>query len=164
MRVKRAIAGSAIAGVLFAVVALVAPSTCAEADSTLSAQSEIRSALEKWTIAFNARDSSKVCSVFAPDLISNYQGQPQRNYSSLCDQLKRSVGDPATSYRYALDLQEIIVSGDLAVVRLIWTLTLRREKEPTETTIVEPGLDVFRRQSDGAWKIERFIAYPVTAP
>jgi len=164
MRVRRVIGGSVIVGVLLALVALLAPASCAAADATLTARNEIRAALEKWTKAFNARDSSKVCALFAPDLIANYQGQPQRNYRSLCAQLQRSVGDPATSYHYDLDLQEIIVSGDLAVVRLIWTLTLRREKKSTETTIVEPGLDVFRRQSDGAWKIERFIAYPVTAP
>ena len=28
---------------------------------------------------------------------------------------------------------------------------------PTEST--EPGMDIFRRQSDGSWKIIRYLAY-----
>ena len=31
-------------------------------------------------------------------------------------------------------------------------------------TDAEPGLDIFRRQPDGSWKIARFIAYPLGGP
>ncbi len=150
------LAGAVIAG---AMIALVGPVSCLAADSTIAERSEIRAALEKWTKDFNARDTSQVCSLFAPDLISNYQGQPQGNFNSLCTQLKKSVSDPATSYHYALDLKEIIVSGDMAVVRLEWTLKMRRQNQSKEMTIVEPGLDVFRREPDGMWRIARFVAY-----
>jgi hypothetical protein len=34
-----------------------------------------------------------------------------------------------------------------------------RGKDAAETTSVEPGIDVFRRQSDGSWKISRYIGY-----
>ena len=34
----------------------------------------------------------------------------------------RSLKDPARDYHYELDVHEIIVEGDLAVVRLTWTL------------------------------------------
>ena len=48
--------------------------------------------------------------------------------------------------------------GDAAVVRLTWTLTIR-PKDGGEVTSVEPGLDVFRRERDGRWRIVRYIAY-----
>jgi ketosteroid isomerase-like protein len=61
-------------------------------------------------------------------------------------------------YHYALDINEIIVSGDLAVVRLTWYDTVSRPGVP-DVTNPEIGMDVFRRQDDGSWKIIRYIAY-----
>jgi len=49
------------------------------------------------------------------------------------------------------------VFGDAAVVRLVWTLTIKNTDGEIES--VEPGLDVFRRQADGTWKIVRYMAY-----
>jgi steroid delta-isomerase len=73
--------------------------------------------------------------------------------------LKRSLGDASKTYRYALAIQEILVEGDLAVVRLTWTLTVRGKDAASETTAEEPGIDVFRRQGDGTWRISRYLAY-----
>ena len=52
-----------------------------------------------------------------------------------------------------------MVVGDLAVVRLTWTLTVRQKDPPRDVTADEPGLDIFRKQPDGSWKISRYIAY-----
>ena len=71
----------------------------------------------------------------------------------------RSLDDRTRKFSYALDIKEIIVAGDLAVVRLTWTLTVRRNDAPDETITDEPGLDLFRRQGDGSWKIFRYMAY-----
>ena len=51
------------------------------------------------------------------------------------------------------DINDVIVDGDLAVVRLIWTLTVRDGSGQVLETTVEDGVDVFRRQADGSWKI-----------
>ena len=62
-----------------------------------------------------------------------------------------------------LAIKEIIVAGDLAVVRLTWTMTLKRKDTGAESGVVstwdEYGLDVFRRQADGSWKIARYMSY-----
>ena len=108
---------------------------------------------------FNAGNSERVCALFAPDLIAQYRGQPERDYAALCDLLKRSLSDRTTRFGYAVDIKEIIVAGDLAIVRLIWTLTIRRNDTADETILEEPGMDVFRRQADASWKIVRYIAY-----
>ena len=45
----------------------------------------------------------------------------------------------------------MIVSGDIAVVRLKWTLTAEAKGKKDTTT--EEGIDIFRRQPDGRWSI-----------
>jgi steroid delta-isomerase len=140
-------------------VALIDRADAAAQDTTV-AQQQIREALESWRGAFNAGDASRVCDLFADDLISNYQGQPERNYESLCALLRRSLQDTERSFSYTSDIEEILVSGDLAVVRLIWTLQVTRRDGGDKHSGEEPGMDVFRLQPDGHWRIIRYLAYP----
>jgi steroid delta-isomerase len=137
-------------------LAVVSP---AAAQGDTPDQAAIRAALTQWMADFNAGRADKVCALFAPDLVAQYRGQPERGYDALCDLLKRSLGDRSKSYRYALAIQEILVAGDLAAVRLTWTLTVRGKDTASATRSEEPGLDIFRRQADGSWKISRYIAY-----
>ena len=59
--------------------------------------------------------------------------------------------------RYAADIDEIFVWGNHAAVRLDWTLTIEAGGEAI--TSVERGLDLFRRDPDGVWRIMRFMAF-----
>lgn len=122
---------------------------------------EIRSALESWTRDFNDKKKEEVCGLFAPDLIANYGNYPELNYESICTQLKSSLTMEDKTFRYTLDIKEIIVSGDLAVVRLIWTLDVRDTGGNLIETVKDRGMDIFRRQADGKWRISRYIAYPM---
>jgi len=123
------------------------------------AQDEIRAALLKWTADFNARNARDICNLFAPDLRYDFQGSPERGYQDVCALLQRSLNDPSKRYSYSAAIKEIIVSGDLAVVRLTWTLTVKTDGAAGEITSEEPGIDVFRKQPDGSWKIIRYVAY-----
>jgi len=125
----------------------------------LRAEDEIRSAVEHWRTAFNARNEQQICDLFAPDLIANYQGEPERDYASLCEMLRAAIRDPYKTYQYSLGINEIMVYGDTAVVRLVWELSVDKAGSPKET-IEEPAVDIFRRQTDGGWKISRYLAYP----
>jgi steroid delta-isomerase len=126
-----------------------------------AAENEIRSAIENWRSAFNARDEDRVCALFAPDLVANYQGGPERDYSSLCEMLRAAVRDPYVSYRYSVEINEIVVYGETAIVRLVWVLEIERAGSPKET-IEEPAVDIFHRQVDGSWKVSRYLAYPAS--
>jgi ketosteroid isomerase-like protein len=122
---------------------------------------EIRRALEKWPGDFNAKDAPGVCGLFAPDLVASYPGQPDRNYDGMCRQLTAALENPKKTFHYeAPQIEGILVSGDLAVVRLVWTLSITDRDAPAGTTIKEKGIDVFTRQQDGAWKISISHAYP----
>lgn len=141
------------------VIALLLAGTPPPASAADNAQAQIEVALTQWKADFNAGRADKVCDLFARDLRADFRGQPERGYDALCALLRRSLADPARAYTYALAIKEILVWGDTAVVRLTWTLTVRRRDSGKATTSVEPGLDVFRRQSDGHWRIVRYMAY-----
>jgi ketosteroid isomerase-like protein len=81
----------------------------------------------------------------------------------MCAVLSNSLKDREKSYHYRLRVDEILVCGDLSVVRLVWTLTVVPNDGRAAETIEELSLDVFRRQPDGSWKISRFLAYPIAS-
>jgi uncharacterized protein (TIGR02246 family) len=151
-------------GLLAAIIALALLAVVERpgwAESTEAAQNEIRSALEKWQSAFNERNESQVCDIFAPDLVANYQGEPERDYASLCQLLQTAVQDAEKTYHYSLNINEILVYGDAAVVRLVWTLEIEQDGIPSKT-VDETAVDIFRRRADGSWKISRYLAYPAS--
>jgi ketosteroid isomerase-like protein len=122
-------------------------------------EAAIRIALEKWTADFNAGNAGKVCDLFASDLRYDYRGQPERGYQDVCSLLRRSLNDRSKHHAYALKIKEILIAGDTAIVRLVWTLRIRSNDAPGFVESTETGMDVFRKQADGSWKIIRYIAY-----
>ena len=118
---------------------------------------DIRAALEQWRSDFNAGNRDSICGLFAEDVVADVQGFPPRDFTKVCDTLQEILADESRTFTYALDIKETIVVGELAVVRLDWTLTV----EPGGTTTVERGMDVFRRQPDGAWRIVRFMVHEI---
>jgi steroid delta-isomerase len=137
---------------------LLAAGGPASAQTEAAAETAIREAFARWTRDFNTRDPTRICDLFAKDLRYDYRGFPERDYDALCRLLRRSLTDPTKRFAYAFDIREIIVSGDIAIVRLTWTLKVTLPgAAPVESK--EPGLDVFRRQPDGSWKIVRYIGY-----
>jgi uncharacterized protein (TIGR02246 family) len=145
------------AAALLAGAWLAVSPVAAQSDST--AEKAIRDALAQWTADFNARDASRICDLFAPDLVYDFRGTPERDFQAMCSQLRRALADPSKKLTYSFDIKEIIVSGDIAIVRLVWTSRVSREGSSQVTETREPGLDVFRRQPDGKWRITRYMAY-----
>ena len=124
-----------------------------------SSEDAIRDTLARWTDDFNAGRADRVCDLFVPELRYDYRGFPERGYRDICDLLHGSLSDPQRRFAYALDIKEIIVSGDFEAVRLIWTLTAVTRNPPASERTQEYGIDLFRRQADGSWKIIRYLAY-----
>jgi steroid delta-isomerase len=122
------------------------------------AATEVKSALTRWMADFNAGKTERVCDLFAVNVRADFRGYPTRDHQAVCDRLIKSLTDNTRAFSYALDIKEILVFGDVAVVRLVWTLTIT-ERDGREIKSVEPGMDIFRRQADGSWKIVRYMAY-----
>lgn len=152
--------GRVCGGLGAALAAAAIAGSLAAAQTGEQAQADIRAALMKWTADFNARNLGEVCDLFAPDLRYDYQGFPERGFDDICKLLRQSLAEPRKRYSYAPPaVKDILVSGDLAVVRLTWTLTVKGDAMAQDVTTEEPGIDIFRKQPDGRWQIIRFIAY-----
>jgi len=121
----------------------------------------ITARLHGWAAAFNARDAAGTCDLFAVDLIATVPDALQAGRDAVCTRLAATLVKRDVQFTYQPDIHEIIVSGDIAVVRLTWTLTTQRGSE--RQTDAEAGIDIFRRQPDGTWSIARFMAFS-TAP
>ncbi|MCO5131192.1 MAG: nuclear transport factor 2 family protein [Xanthobacteraceae bacterium] len=116
---------------------------------------DIRSRLRRWTESFNSRDKVGACDLFSKSLVSDVQGQGEASYETRCATIGKALDDPQRSFHYSLNIKDIIVDKTLAVVRLNWTLKI----SPGDIVSTEIGLDVFRKENDGRWRIVRFIAY-----
>lgn len=133
---------------LMGILMLMAP---ARADSA----QDVRQRLEQWTHDFNAGKKAESCDLFSKSLISDFQGQGEAGYEERCAIITRALDDSSRSFQYTMDIKDIITEGPLAIVRLTWTLKIA----PGDETSVETGLDVFRKEADGQWRIIRYMAY-----
>lgn len=122
---------------------------------------DIEAALRQWPNDFNAGNLDGVCGLFADDVVLIYPDSPDRNHREFCDQMRGVFQRDSPSMEYAApDIRDVLVDGDTAIVRLVWTATVRNAEGKQLETIRENGVDVFRRQSDGSWKIHVSHAFP----
>lgn len=138
-----------------AVVVLLLSVMTMDASARAGDSGDIQARLDRWTEDFNAGRTEDVCDLFSRDVIASFRGQPERDYTAVCELLQTSLTDPQREFHYDLEVHEIIVEGTLAVVRLTWTLSVM----PDDVTSVEPGIDVFRKEADGKWRIIRYLAF-----
>ena len=136
--------------------ALILAASAASADD----RSAIRSAIGQWASDFNAGRADRVCDLFSKELVADIQGTaPGRTYDEQCAVLMRALADKSKRFTYQPVIHEITVLGDTAIVRLDWALTTTLSTRPEPIQSTEVGMDVFRREPDGAWRIIRFLAF-----
>jgi ketosteroid isomerase-like protein len=131
---------------------LLAVLACAHAPQRRAAGDEarIRERLRLWIEQFNSGDYLGAASIWAPDLIGVVHGGPDDSYD------REQAGAEwylhmRSPVRVALTVDEVLVDGDLAVVRDTWRETGGKKDETFRS------LEVWRLQPDGQWKIARFI-------
>jgi steroid delta-isomerase len=150
MAIKR----SMVCVCFLAIAAALSPARADEAAD----KSAIAARLRSFADAFNARDEAGLCDIFAPDLIATVPPALETGREAICGRIDRVLATPDLQLRYdPPDIREIIVSGAIAVVRVGWTLTVRKGGE--QDTTQEGGIDVFRRQPDGRWSIARMATF-----
>jgi len=132
------------------------------AASAGEAEAQVRAALAAWPLDFAAKRTAAVCGLFAPDAVLSYPGSGDRSAAKACAQFGALFAVPDKTFIYAPpEIEEMLVDGDTVVVRLIWTLTISEASGRTIVVVREKGVDVFRRQPDGSWKIRVSHAYPL---
>lgn len=112
----------------------------------------------KWTQAFDRKDLTTVCQLFAKDVTASYQGYPVKNYHSLCDLFKKTFAE-TREYKYSFRVRHVYLSHDLAAVRVTWFLrTTEHGKLVSDTQ--DEGMDIFKKNKRGEWVIVNYLGYP----
>jgi ketosteroid isomerase-like protein len=128
----------------------------------------LRAAIIRSGEAFNARDHAAMMAPVARDLVLTYPGIPDMGYDSLSAGYRRMVDRPAgVTARTVPTVEEVLVSGDLAVIRITWTTTVTETSPARSTTRQMRDMQVWRREADGGWKFFRGMHFrnpPVTPP
>jgi ketosteroid isomerase-like protein len=147
-----------LAGVGVTLSLFMGAATAAGPNDPSAAHAAIVERLHRWTAAFNAKDLTGVCGLFAPDLSYTVDDILNGSRDRLCANIAAALSKPGIDLHYdEPTIHDILVSGDLAVVRLTWTLTA--EKNGARDVTTEEGMDIFRRAPDGVWSIVRYIAF-----
>jgi steroid delta-isomerase len=119
----------------------------------------IRARIAAWTEDFNAGRAERLCDLFSRSLAVSFRGAPDRGYDEQCRLLHAAMRPGGRAFRTRAEIHEIIPAGDLAIVRLDWHAELRAAPDKPWMPLREVGMDIFRREADGAWRIVRYIAY-----
>jgi ketosteroid isomerase-like protein len=124
---------------------------------------QLRAAIDKWMGALSARAPGAVKDYVMRDLQGAFQGA-SADYDA--DAFERSVklsfagaADPGSVDVWANDIEELVGSGDMAVVRSTRTFT-HTLAGGRATSVKMRLLEVYRRYDDGSWRMARFLGFP----
>ena len=125
-------------------------------------EAAIRSAIEAGARACEAGQPDAVMASYAPDIVLSYPGAPDENYASLLASYHRlcpgSGGAEGTVETTRGAFEEVLVSGDLAIVRVIWSTHLRGMPDGAVRRLRD--MQVWRRTPDG-WRFFRGVHFPL---
>jgi uncharacterized protein (TIGR02246 family) len=113
---------------------------------------KIREQSEALRQAVNSGNVSAVLAVWAADGIMMPPGhRAVEGHEALRDHFQRLF--ERASLRFEFTASVVEVSGDLAVERLTYTAAVSPFDAAPPTEDVGKGMHVFRRQTDGSWKL-----------
>lgn len=120
----------------------------------------LRAAIEAGARACEAGRPDEVIRGYAPDILLHYPGVPDQDLASLragYRQLCAGTGEGTVETTRA-SFDEVIVSGDLAVVRLTWATHLRGM--PAGAVRRLRDVQIWRRTPEG-WRFSRGVHFPL---
>jgi ketosteroid isomerase-like protein len=93
-----------------------------------------------------------------------YPGIPDQDYATLDAGYREMTSLPAgVTVTTAPSIEEIIVSGNLGVVRVTWNTTTVQAEPAQRSTRQLRDMQVWRREADG-WKFFRGVHFRVPPP
>lgn len=113
----------------------------------------IRAKIVKGAEAAMRGDAAGIMAHYAKDILLSYPGIPDQDYATLWKGYAEPR-PPGTTMRTEPEFDEILLSGDLAVVRVNWTTTLTFTDPPRQTTRQARDIQVWRKR-DGEWLFVR---------
>lgn len=117
-------------------------------------EQEIRNLIETWLRATRAGDIDTVLSLTTPDVVFLVPGQPPMlGQAAFAEALRAVLGTNAIES--TSDIEEIVVSGDLAYCRSRLHVTVTKKHDNTPLRRSGHALSILRRCDDGKWRLAR---------
>ncbi|MDQ3282128.1 MAG: DUF4440 domain-containing protein [Acidobacteriota bacterium] len=125
----------------------------------------LRQNILTYTAAVNAGHPERAVPLFAKDIITSFPGIRDADYKTLAEDYaemgKLESGVTVTTQPH---IEEILISGNLGIARIVWTTTTTRADPPSTTTRYMKDLQVWRRDPDGLWRFARGMHYRMKSP
>ena len=138
---------------------LVASSAAAPSPNAKQVEGQIRKAIADWIDANNRGDHAEANKIWAPGVKGWFPENGEfKNAAAFPD--KDAAFVKKASSTFSVTIEEVMVCGDLAVVRDKWreTLHLTEGSQTAQRTIW--SFEVWKPQAGGQWKIARWISAP----
>jgi ketosteroid isomerase-like protein len=160
-RVMAAIVDRAIADALRAPAPSLSEhaSACSPNDSV--AADAVRARLAGWVRATNSGDHATARDVWAPNPVGWFPSVAVFSDSAAFASagLRYSAAADTIRSTYALTIDDVVANGDVVVVHDIWTESKRLPGQTIVRRLIH-GSELWRCQSDGVWRIARFVSAP----
>jgi uncharacterized protein (TIGR02246 family) len=142
--------------VVCTLVVIAGAGRAADLRCDVSDEQTVVRAFVDWQKAYRERDLGGTMAIFAPDVVFEFQGSPDVGFEELRKSYQAEFAKPPQ--QWVQKIEKVLVSSDLAAVFSTWRL----EQPGTKGALQENrSVDVLKRNSDCAWKIERSLNYPV---
>lgn len=126
-----------------------------------SAEAEVRAALRGLADGFEKSDAEKVVGYLSRDIHLIHPLRGEIDYDIFANGVRSAYARPdATKREIEIDLDHLYVSGDLAVTGITWR-TKMTAPDGKVTWRGERDQEVWRRESDGKWRLFRGASYPL---
>lgn len=149
---------------LLAAALLLAPSVARAQRSPDADAQAIRAKILEGARGFMLGNPDTVLAHYARDVVLSYPGIPDMDYATLArsygELRRRPAGERAET---TPTFDEVLVSGDMAIVRLRWTTTITDSTGQAASRRLR-DLQVWRRERDGQWMFIRGMHYREPTP
>ena len=129
------------------------------AESAAADAEVIRGAIRAQEKAIRERNVNALMAHYSKDILVSYPGVPDTDYQGFYEGYRQMLTPrPGITTVTVSKVEEVVVSGDLAMVRMNWETTIT-ETQPAKTSLRRArDLQVWRRE-DGGWKFYRGMWY-----
>ena len=119
-----------------------------------TAKDAVNRAAQEIMAAFEAKDSAKVISYYAPDAVIATAGRPAaKDGRAVSRAIRDDIADTNFKISLSNEKTEVAGSGDMAYRRGSFKITATNPQTKQAEHSAGTYLTVFRKQADGSWKV-----------
>jgi ketosteroid isomerase-like protein len=125
----------------------------------------IRAGEVQWNLDWKSGDAGKVTAHYAPEaLVMDPGAAPAKGAAAIRAGVQKAMDDPGFSLSFNSDKVDVAASGDLAVSRGAFKLTMTDPATKAAQSSTGTFVTVYKPQPDGSWKAIWDIATAGPAP